>query len=47
MSNICWFQILKCDNVLLFSVFCHHKLNIVGIWAVGQDYALGACNLIN
>lgn len=27
LPNILWFQPLKCDNVLLFFVFYHYKLN--------------------
>lgn len=35
MPNILWFQHLKCENQLLFSVLDHCKLNIFVVWSVG------------
>lgn len=31
-----WFQLLKCEYVLLFSIICNRKFNILGVWTVDR-----------
>lgn len=36
--NTLWFKLLKCENILLFSVLYHSKLNILRFKTVGQNW---------
>lgn len=40
MPNILWFQLLKSEDLLFFTIYFYFfKQNIFGFWAVGQDFA--------
>ncbi len=34
IANIPWFQLLKCEDLCLFSALCHLKWNMFGFWTV-------------
>lgn len=34
MSHLCWFQILECEDVMLFFVIHISEYNILGFWIV-------------
>ena len=34
-KNVCWFQLLKCKDLLLFLVIYDSKWKVFGFWAVG------------
>lgn len=36
MSNICWQQLLKYENVMLFCAICYSELNILEL-LIGQN----------
>lgn len=42
MQNILWFQLLKCEDLMLFSsrfdVYIHCKANIFGSWSIGLQF---------
>lgn len=31
LQEMCWFQLLKCDHLQIFSLLYHLKLNILGV----------------
>lgn len=35
-SNICQFQLLKCDDLQLFDSFISFKIKYVGFWTIGR-----------
>lgn len=38
MTKLFWFQLLISDNLLVLLVFHGSKLNIFGLWTVGQGH---------